>query len=110
MFARALVSVFSITLICQYWFSNAAAPDYVIDLSSSVNMPNTVAVQVCAGLLNRESSSPSVYTLLNEPYDSQWLHDIEGIENPTLTSVDAFLDKCLSTTKVSFPPLLYSLY
>jgi hypothetical protein len=80
---------------------SGTAPDFVVDLAdSAVNMQNKIAVQVCAGLFNRESSSLSVYTLLNQPYDGQWLLDIEGIENPTLTYVDDFLNECLSQTTV----------
>jgi hypothetical protein len=80
---------------------SGTAPDFVINLAdSAVSMQNKIAVQVCAGLLNRDLSSPSVYTLLNQPYDSQWLVDIEGVENPILTDVDGFLNECLSRTKV----------
>lgn len=62
-------------------------------------MSEIIAVQVCAGLFNRDTNSPSIYTLLNEPYDSQWLYDVEGISSPSLTSVESILDLCLSKTK-----------
>lgn len=97
---KVVIGVLSASLLGSNVFLDATKPDYVIDLSNSANMPNIVAVQVCAGLLNREASSPSVYTLLNEPYDSQWLSDIEGVSSPSLTSVDNFLETCLASTKV----------
>lgn len=79
----------------------ASAPDYVIDLADPArSMQDIIAVQVCAGLYNRDASKSSVYTLYNQPYDSEWLADIEHISNPTLTSTEEFLNICLKDAKV----------
>ena len=94
------ILVFFVALILPFAVYSAA-PAFVIDLANSaVSMPQKIAVQVCAGHMNRDSNLPSVYTLLNQPYDSQWLRDIEGIDNPTLTDINTFIDTCLKIVKV----------
>ena len=48
----------------------------VVDITT-VDIRMAIAVQVCAGLVNRNLSQPlAVYTLLNEPWDSAWLADL----------------------------------
>jgi hypothetical protein len=79
----------------------ASAPAMVVDLGTS-DMPTKISVQVCAGLLNRADAADAstVYTLMNEPYDSEWLADAEQITNPDLTAVDTVLSNCVSNEAV----------
>ena len=80
--------------------ANALAPAIVVDLASDPipSFGTKVSVQTCSGLLNR--GDKSVYTILNEPFDSDWLLDTEGVSNPELTTVDDFLKLCLTEKNV----------
>ena len=81
--------------------TNALAPSIVVDLVSEPvpSFGTKVSVQTCSGLLNRGDTS--VYTLLTEPFDSDWLFDTEGVSNPALTSIDDFLKLCLADKNVN---------
>ena len=74
-------------------------PALVVDLQNkSISFPERLAVQVCAGLLNRDniSDSSSAFVLLL-PTDLQWLATLNGSAtfNTSLTSIDDFLTHCL---------------
>lgn len=74
---------------------SASPPSYVIDLtSSSIPIQTKINVQICSGLMNRDERDVTVYTLMDEPYDSDWLADAEGVTNPELTSTDELLSIC----------------
>lgn len=77
----------------------ARAPDVVIDLTdTSLSQQSILATQVCAGLYNRDTSSQAttVYLMVSEPYSSEWLLDIEGVENPPVTAAQDFIGSCLA--------------
>ena len=73
----------------------------IVDLRSQP--PSTIlAVQVCAGLINRnKSSSLSAYTLMH-PEDTSWLYLVEPTvpAPPPLTSTADFMQVCLSKAAV----------
>ena len=67
----------------------------VVDVSKESHQTR-MAVQVCAGLFNRDTGSYQfAYTLGFQKNDAVWLADIEGITNPTLTPVSEFLARCI---------------
>jgi hypothetical protein len=74
----------------------AVAGPLVVDLTvGGTTMQDIISAQVCSGLLNRDSSDKAgVYTLLNQPYDSDWLVDTTGISNPFITPTDQFISSC----------------
>lgn len=83
------------------------APDITVDLlSNNPSVQTILATQVCAGLFNSDENGLSVYTLMDS-YDSAWLLDIEGINNPETTSSDDFLTKCLGNTPLVKGYILY---
>ena len=64
----------------------------VIDLTKTSDMATRIAVQNCVGLYNRNNlNNNGAYTLMNEPYDSDWLKDLYNIITPNLTSIDDFM-------------------
>jgi hypothetical protein len=83
--------------------STGAAPDLmVVDMSAvGVTLARKFAIQVCAGLFNREEAVASgafgaAYTLgFNKGSDAEWLADIEGVTDPPLMGADDFLARCL---------------
>ena len=68
----------------------------VVDLTSA-DTPIQIAVQICSGLYNNNSSNNGVYTFMQQPQDSEWLQDLYNITNPSLTTIDTFLSECLSS-------------
>jgi hypothetical protein len=84
----------------SFFLAEAASNQHmmVVDLiSTNPTTPTVIAAQVCMGLFNRYSSiAGAAYSLLHQPYDSQWLADLEGITNPVLTPIPQFLTKCLT--------------
>jgi len=81
--------------------AKSSAPAMVVDLTNE-DMATKIAVQVCAGILNRAgaSNANTVYTLLTQPYDSDWLFDAEQVSDPTLTSSDDVLSRCLLDSSI----------
>lgn len=81
---------------------SATPPDFIVDISpdTGIDAQTTLMVQVCAGVLNRNTDAGfnGVYTLLDD-YDYQWLDDIEGITDPNKTNVETFLAHCQSKMK-----------
>jgi hypothetical protein len=57
----------------------------VVDLTNAGYSETAVAVQVCAGLYNRDAALGRVYVLGQQGADSAWLKDLEGIEEPEIT-------------------------
>jgi hypothetical protein len=89
---------------------DASPPDYVLDLTpAEVNIRNKINVQICAGLMNRDETTPAmtVYTLMDEPYDSDWLADAEGVITPEITPIESFLSICSSNKEVVKGYILY---
>lgn len=71
------------------------APLMVVDLRKAT-LQAKVAVQVCAGLFNRDPGvTGAAYTILGQD-DLSWLQEVEGIVNPALTPVPVFLSRCLA--------------
>jgi hypothetical protein len=89
--------------------AQASPPQYVLDLTpADVNIRNKINVQICSGLMNRdERDTGGVYTLMDEPYDSDWLADAEGVTDPELTSIDSFLSTCASMKDLVKGYILY---
>lgn len=66
----------------------------VVDVSEAT-LATKLAVQTCAGLMNRnESIIGAAFVLGLNGRDKQWLADLEGIDEPKLTSVVDMLAKC----------------
>ena len=92
-------AVLSLTALQCCAAALASAPSMVVDLTvEGTDMPTKIAVQICSGLLNRGDST--VYTLMHQPYDSDWLQDTEQVTNPDITSQDDVLSKCMSSSEV----------
>jgi hypothetical protein len=80
--------------------STAIAPQLVVDLLSSPLPPQTVlAVQSCAGLLNRHGNTTLAYTIMH-PEDLLWLTLLFPSlpSPPPYTSPEAFVAQCLSSS------------
>jgi GxGYxYP putative glycoside hydrolase C-terminal domain len=70
----------------------------VVDVRS-VDPPLQMAILSCVGLFNRNDSIAGPAYAVWEPYDLDWLREIEGMAytNPNYTSPKDFLTKCLGT-------------
>lgn len=83
----------------------------VVDLLSSPPPPATIAaVQVCAGLFNRnKSSAQSAYTIMH-PEDLQWLSFVvPGVPvPPKYTSIAAFIAACFASPAVATGRIRYN--
>lgn len=92
----------------------APSPAPLVVNITSADVATSIAVQACAGLMNRAGSATPAYVLMRE-VDAEWLADVEHIPNPTLTPVSAFLATCLGlNSPASSPPpaagyILYNL-
>jgi hypothetical protein len=72
-----------------------------LTLNNSESITTQVAVGVCSGLFNRDTSvSGSVYLLYTQD-DLSWLSDIDGITNPEITPTQDFLSLCLASPAVN---------
>ena len=98
---RRLQLITALACICfplAYGTQQAASfPIAVVDLQiGALSVATTVAVQVCAGLMNRNVSvAGAAYTLMRAE-DAEWLAIVQPSipSPPTLTPVDAFLATC----------------
>lgn len=80
--------VLSVSLIA----SNATL--VVVDVSET-SLATKLAVQTCAGLMNRdESLAGAAFVLGLNAGDKQWLADLEGINESKITAVADMLAKC----------------
>merc|ERR1719410_3271842 len=100
-----MMTTFLLFGICIFMLNTAQQP-IVIDLTNNVDNPTKIAVQICSGLYNRDTSNNGVYTIMNEPYDTDWLYDLYFITNPTLTPINTFITQCLSNTAKGY--ILYN--
>lgn len=73
----------------------AAPPPLVVDLSGATSVATVFAVQVCAGLMNRDMSGQGVYTLMHAE-DYSWLSLLEPDAAPAV-SAPSFLATCFSS-------------
>ena len=73
----------------------ACLEPFIVDLRSTADLSVRIAVQICSGFLNRNNSN-FVYTLMNDPYDVDWLDDLYHITDPTPTPIDSLMAQCLS--------------
>ena len=82
-----------------------SAPTHVVDLTNMTmgELPTIIAVQVCAGLFNRNTSdaATSVFTLMDShsdhgQADREWLSAIYNTTDPALTTPDDLLKACMS--------------
>lgn len=93
------LSVFAGALLLQSETAHAAAAPLIIDLlTTALPLPTVLAVQVCAGLVNRNvTSSLSAYTIMH-PEDWEWLTLVEPDvpPNPPLTTAADFIKSCLA--------------
>lgn len=82
--------------LCLFAAAATAGAVLVIDLQSApVPSPATVlAVQVCAGLMNRDAAGPAVYTLMHDE-DAGWLAAVSP-GGGTPTAAPALVAQCLS--------------
>ncbi len=98
----------SAVLISASVVMESLATPVVLDLTvAGTSMPMQIAVQTCSGLLNRDTAAGGVYTLLNQPWDDQWLSDVDGIVNPEITPLDSFLASCLARNDIVKGYILY---
>ena len=86
-------------LICSAVLCSAAALD-VIDLRSDIPLHKKISVQVCAGLSNRNPSTP-VYTVLHDS-DIDMIDDTQGISDLQYVDLDDFLKECLAIRSKGF--------
>lgn len=84
-------------------------PKYIIDLTStSISIQNKINIQICSGFMNEDvRTGEAVYTLQDEPYDSDWLKDTEDIDTINLTDIDTLLTKCLEINNMIKGYILY---
>jgi hypothetical protein len=87
----------------------AAVPSVVLSAPDSLSPQAWLAAQVCSGLYNRDASADAttVYSLVSEPYSSQWLADIEGVLSPEITPTEDFINSCLGNQKLVQGFILY---
>eukprot|EP01084_Bolivina_argentea_P316278 548182_1 len=96
-----MTSLFHISLfLASIQLITDATQPTIIDLTSS-NIETRIAVQICSGLYNRIPDNNGVYTLMSEPYDTDWLKDLYNISNPILTPINDFMIECLSTKNIA---------
>ena len=78
------------------WATACAQPITVIDLTGAPAPATVLAVQVCAGLMNRSPAlSGFAYTLMH-PEDSAWLAIVQPGAAPAPTPIAPFLARCLA--------------
>jgi hypothetical protein len=83
-------------------------PSHVVDLTvEGISIQTKINVQICSGLMNRDENDITVYTLMEEPYDSDWLADAEGVTNPELTSTNSLLSTCTAQKDLVKGYILY---
>lgn len=111
--ARAVLLLSALLLLLLLPFGSgltvAGAPGggllYVVNITNEP-LPTQVAVQVCAGLFNRNTSAnaSTAYTLLAHPdYDEFWLSVVQNtsrppLPTPTYVSPAQFLAACLAAS------------
>ena len=89
------------------WALAHAQPITVVDLQGAPPPATVLAVQVCAGLMNRSPAlSGFAYTLMH-PEDSAWLAIVQPAA-PAPTPIAPFLARCLATPGLAAGYILYN--
>lgn len=95
-----LAAAIALAGVCSAQSSSITVVDFTV-----LKTQDQLAVQACAGLMNRNVAVAGPVFTFQSAYDKQWLADIEGLVNPPLTPLAPFLRQCLRTFNAT---ILYS--
>lgn len=72
-----------------------------LTITGGADILTQIKAQVCAGLMNRDTTvAGSAYMLFNQ-YDVDWLTDETGNPNPDTTEISDFMNICLQSSAVT---------